>query len=66
RNKPLVRAAVCAALYPLVGFSFVLVNGWLPAVAAAFFLAAFLLFFLVRRKQSAGNKAAGRKVKSAG
>jgi len=52
RNKPLVRAAVCAALYPLVGFSFVLVNGWLPAVAAAFFLAAFLFCCRQRKKRA--------------
>jgi hypothetical protein len=52
RSKPLVRAAVCAALYPLVGFSFVLVNGWLPAVAAAFFLAAFLFCCRQRKKRA--------------
>lgn len=44
KDKPLAKAAVRAFLYPLIGFSFLLISGYLPAVMAGIFLAALLIF----------------------
>lgn len=43
-NRPLARAAVQAGLYPLIGFSFLLVNGFMPLVMMGLLLAVFLYF----------------------
>jgi C1A family cysteine protease len=44
KDKPLTKAAIRAALYPLIGFSFLLISGYLPFVIAGFLLTAFLFF----------------------
>lgn len=44
KDKPLTRAAVRAFLYPLIGFSFLLISGYLPAVMMGMFLVTLLLF----------------------
>jgi C1A family cysteine protease len=44
KDKPLVKAAIRAALYPLIGFSFLLISGYLPFVIVGLLLTAFLVF----------------------
>ncbi|MCK7505144.1 MAG: hypothetical protein MZV70_14380 [Desulfobacterales bacterium] len=50
KDKPLAKMAVQAALYPLIGFSFLLISGYLPFVVVGLLLAA-LLFFRFRPKK---------------
>ena len=50
KNKPLAKAAVRAALYPLIGFSLLLISGYLPLVTVGL-LIAMLLFFRFRPKK---------------
>jgi hypothetical protein len=50
-DKPLARAFVQASLYPLVGFSFLLIHGYLPFVMLGLMLAA-LIFFRFRPGRS--------------
>jgi hypothetical protein len=50
KAKPLAKAAVRATLYPLIGFSFLLISGYLPFVIVGLLLSA-LLFFRFRPKQ---------------
>ncbi len=54
QNRPLARAAAQAALYPLIGFSFLLINGFMPFALAGILLAALLFFRFRARKVSAG------------
>ena len=54
-DKPLAKAAAQAALYPLIGFSLLLISGYLPFVMIGLFLSA-LLFFWVRPKKSNGTQ----------
>ena len=42
KGKPLAKAAIRVALYPLIGFSFLLISGYLPFAAAALFLTVFI------------------------
>lgn len=49
-DKPLAKAAVRVALYPLIGFSFLLISGILPYVLLA--LTGFVLFFRFKPKKS--------------
>ena len=42
KGKPLAKAAIRVALYPLIGFSFLLIYGYLPFVAAGLLLTVFL------------------------
>lgn len=52
QDKPLVKLAVQAGLYPLVGFSFLLINGFMPFVMIGFALAlAGMLFFRFRSRR---------------
>lgn len=51
KDKPVMKAAVRVALYPLIGFSYLLINGYLPLVIAGPLLISFL-FFRVRPKKS--------------
>lgn len=53
-NRPLARAAAQAALYPLIGFSFLLINGFMPFAMAGILLAALLFFRFRARKVNAG------------
>lgn len=41
-DRPLTKAAVRAALYPLIGFSFLLISGYLPFMIIGLLLTAFL------------------------
>jgi hypothetical protein len=50
KDKPLAKAAVRVALYPLIGFSFLLISGHLPFVIVGLLLSA-LLFFRFRPKK---------------
>jgi hypothetical protein len=50
KDKPLAKAAVRAALYPLIVFSLLLNSGYLPLVTVVF-LMAMLLFFRFRPKK---------------
>ncbi len=52
-DKPMAKAFVRVALYPLVGFSFLLVNGYLPFALAGLLLAAIAFLYLRRRKTAA-------------
>lgn len=52
QGNPLAKAAVQACLYPLIGFSFLLLSGYLPLVAAGLLLAA-VLFFRIRHRSPA-------------
>ncbi|MDI6743520.1 MAG: hypothetical protein QMD11_12365, partial [Smithella sp.] len=47
-GKPLAKAAVRVALYPLIGFSWLLINGILPYL----FLTGFILFFIFKLRKS--------------
>jgi N-acetylneuraminic acid mutarotase len=49
KDKPLAKVAVKATLYPLIGFSFLLISGYLPFVIVGLLLSA-LLFFRLRPK----------------
>jgi hypothetical protein len=51
KDKPLAKAAVRAALYPLIGFSMMMIAGYLPVVAVGFLLSA-LLFLRLRPEKS--------------
>ena len=44
KDKPLTKAAIRAALYPLIGFSFLLIFGYLPFVIVGLLLTAFFFF----------------------
>jgi Tol biopolymer transport system component len=50
KDKPLAKVAVQAALYPLIGFSFLLIGGYMPFVTAGFLLST-LLFLRYRPKK---------------
>jgi hypothetical protein len=50
KDKPLAKAAVQTALYPLIGFSLLLISGYLPSVTILFLLSA-LLFLRFRLKK---------------
>ena len=43
-DKPLIKIAVRTALYPLVGFAWLLISGYLSVVLLGFLLAAFLVY----------------------
>jgi C1A family cysteine protease len=53
KDKPLAKAAIRAALYPLIGFSFLLISGYLPFVIAGLLLTAFLFFRFRPKKLNA-------------
>jgi C1A family cysteine protease len=53
KDKPLAKAAIRVALYPLIGFSFLLISGYLPFVAAGLLLTAFLFIGLRPKKSNA-------------
>ncbi|MCK7468185.1 MAG: hypothetical protein MZU91_08720 [Desulfosudis oleivorans] len=50
KDKPLAKVAVQAALYPLIGFSFLLIGGYLPFVTVGLLLST-LLFLRFRPKK---------------
>jgi len=50
KDKPLLKSAVRVALYPLIGFSLLLISGYLPFVIVGLLLTA-LLFFRFRPKK---------------
>jgi hypothetical protein len=50
KDKPWARAAVRAALYPLIGFSFLLIYGYLPPAAAGI-LSSVLIYLRFRPKK---------------
>jgi len=50
KDKPLAKVAVQAVLYPLIGFSFLLVGGYLPFAAVGLLLST-LLFLRFRPKK---------------
>ena len=50
KDKPLARAAVRVALYPLIGFSFLLISGYLPFVIVGLLLS-MLIFLRLRPKK---------------
>jgi hypothetical protein len=52
RNKPLAKAAVRIALYPLIGFSFLLISGYLPFAMGGLFVFSLCLFRPRPRKSS--------------
>lgn len=56
-DKPLIKAAIRVALYPLIGFSFLLVSGYLPFVIVGLLLAAFLFLRLRPKNEPAGRHA---------
>jgi hypothetical protein len=49
KDKPLIKAAVRMALYPLIGFSLLLINGILPYLLLA--ITGFIIFFRFRTKK---------------
>jgi plastocyanin len=49
KDKPLAKAAVRVALYPLIGFSLLLINGMLPYLLLA--ITGFIIFFRFRTKK---------------
>jgi hypothetical protein len=51
---PLVKAALRVALYPLIGFSYLLISGYLPVAAGVLLLTVFL-FLRFRRQIKASN-----------
>jgi hypothetical protein len=53
KDKPMAKAAVQAALYPLIGFSFLLISGYLPLVMLGLLLSA-LLYLRFRPKELSG------------
>ena len=50
KGKPLTKAFIRLALYPLIGFSFLLISGYLPFIVVGFLLTT-LLFFRFRPKK---------------
>jgi hypothetical protein len=50
QDKPYVKAALRLALYPLIGFSFLLISGYLPFVMMGLFLFALIFFQASLRK----------------
>jgi hypothetical protein len=50
KDKPLEKVAVQVALYPLIGFSFLLITGYLPFVTVGLLLST-LLFLRFRPKK---------------
>jgi len=50
KDKPLAKAAVRAALYPLIGISFLLISGTMPFAAAGFLLSV-LIYLRLRPKK---------------
>jgi hypothetical protein len=50
KDKPLVKAAVRVALYPLIGFSLLLISGYFPIFMVGFLLS--MLFFLRFRQKN--------------
>ena len=53
QDKPLTKAAIRAALYPLICFSFLLISGYLPFVIIGLLLTAFLFFRFRPKKLNA-------------
>jgi hypothetical protein len=53
KDKPLVKAAVRLALYPLIGFSLMLISGYLPFVIVGLLLST-LVFLRFRQKNFSG------------
>jgi hypothetical protein len=49
KDKPLVKAAVRLALYPLIAFSYLLISGYFPIFMVGFLLS-ILLFFRFKQK----------------
>ena len=49
KDKPLIKAAVRMALYPLIGFSLLLINGMLPYLLLA--ITGLIIFFRFRTKK---------------
>lgn len=50
KDKPLAKAAVQAGLYPLIGFSFLLISGYLPMVTVGLLMSA-LVFLRLKSKK---------------
>lgn len=50
KDRPLVKVAVQATLYPLIGFSALLISGYLPFVAVGFLLSTLLFLSLKPKK----------------
>lgn len=48
KDMPFVKTAIRVLLYPLVGFSWLLISGYLPVVIVGFFLTVFLFFLFFR------------------
>jgi len=44
KDMPLLKAAIRVALYPLIGFSYLLISGYLPVAVVGLILTVFLLF----------------------
>jgi C1A family cysteine protease len=53
KGQPLAKAAIRLALYPLIGFSFLLISGYLPFMIVGLLLTAFLFFRLRPKKLNA-------------
>ena len=53
KGKPLTKAAIRLALYPLIGFSFLLISGYLPFMIVGLLLTTFLFFRLRPKKLNA-------------
>ena len=53
QDKPLAKAVIRAALYPLIGFSVLLISGYLPFVIIGLLLTAFLFFRFRPKKLNA-------------
>ena len=53
KDKPLIKAAVRMALYPLIGFSLLLISGYLPLVVVGLLLSTLLIFRLRPKKSNA-------------
>ena len=58
KDKPFVKAAVRVALYPLIGFSLLLISGYLPFVTVGLLLSA-LLFLRFRPTKLIANVTSG-------
>lgn len=54
KDMPLVKAAIRVALYPLIGFSYLLISGYLPVAVVVLFLTV-LLFFRFRTQMRVSN-----------
>jgi hypothetical protein len=53
QDKPLVKAAIRVSLYPLIGFSFLLISGYLPFVIGGLLLTTFLFLRFRPKKLNA-------------